>query len=236
MDELRPDLAAERRHVHVHHVGTGIEVDVPHEPQELSPRQGLPLVAQEHREEPDLPGRERDLPSVQGRPVGGQVEHEWSGAQDAAVLASPPQARPDPSDQLVDREGLGHVVVGACVQADHLRPDVVHRGQHDHGESGLGGADQLEHVRAVQAGELHVEQDHIEVAVLRQLQTLWTVGGRDHREAPCLEASFDDLPDPRVVLDDEDLTHLTPLGGATRTARPVPSLPYQTIGISGSAT
>jgi hypothetical protein len=59
------------------------------------------------------------------------VEHEVAGVQHVAVLGAPraTQARAAASEQVVERERLGDVVVRACVEAADTGVDRVARGE-----------------------------------------------------------------------------------------------------------
>ena len=71
-------------------------------------------------------------------PAPGQVEHEPPDAQLAAILGclAAAQGHAGSCQQLVEREGLGHVVDGAELESAQLGLQVPARREHDHGQVG----------------------------------------------------------------------------------------------------
>jgi hypothetical protein len=79
-----------------------------------------------------------------------------------AIVGRPaaPQHRPQPGLQLLGRERLDHVVVGAEVEHPHHLVLVVPRGRHDHRHR-ADAADHPEHLGAVDVGQTEVEHDDV---------------------------------------------------------------------------
>jgi hypothetical protein len=71
----------------------------------------------------------------------------------------PAKDRVDARHQLADGKRLGHVVVGARIQAADLVAVLRSRGQHDDRQHGIGSADLLAHREPVDVGQ-HQVQDH----------------------------------------------------------------------------
>ncbi|MDT4875979.1 hypothetical protein FQZ97_1113900 [compost metagenome] len=63
--------------------------------------------------------------------------------------------------QLVHREGLGQVVVGAAVQAQHALGHVGHGGEHEHGAGDVVLRQERDEREAVAVGQPAVEHDHV---------------------------------------------------------------------------
>ncbi|MNT32330.1 hypothetical protein D3C72_1682030 [compost metagenome] len=64
--------------------------------------------------------------------------------------------------QLGQREGLGHVVVGAQIQALDAFVDAVGRGQDQHRQHRAAGAQALEHLQAGHARQSQVQDQQVE--------------------------------------------------------------------------
>ena len=124
------------------------------------------------------------------------------------------QVRADAREQLLHRERLGEVVVGAGVEAAHLVALGVERGDHDDRGLLVGLAQLLGDLVAVHAGEHEVEQDRGRGGTpRRRVCASSAVGDRPHGEARALQGVLDGLPDDRVVFDDEDRGHVGVLLG-----------------------
>src|SRR5438876_7849531 len=80
LDEIGADLAAEGRHVDLDDVGARVEVDLPDELEQLPAREDLALVAQQARQQRELPCRQEHVPAVQGCAVGRQVDAQGAGS------------------------------------------------------------------------------------------------------------------------------------------------------------
>jgi hypothetical protein len=78
-------------------------------------------AAQQELEQPVLGRGERQWRVMDGRGVGDRVQRDGPVPQHVRHLprASPPPERAEPRHQLLEREGLGQVVVGAAVEPRH---------------------------------------------------------------------------------------------------------------------
>ena len=90
---------------------------------------------------------------VDPHPVGGRL---------GAVGGAAAQQGPDPGQQFGQPEGLGDVVVGAGVQADHGVHLVGAGGQHQDREAVALGAQPAAHLQAVHAGQTEVEHHQVD--------------------------------------------------------------------------
>lgn len=90
-------------------------------------------------------------------PVGGGLRGGFGGA--AA------QQGTDPGEELGEAEGLGDVVVGSGVQADHGVHLVGPRGQHEDRHGVAVGAQPPRDLQAVHPGQPQVEHDQVDAAL-----------------------------------------------------------------------
>ena len=118
-------------------------------------------------------------------------------------LLGPPEDRPDPRRELAQAERLGHVVVGAELEAD----DLVHLGvlgrEHDDRHAGLGPDDPAD-LDAGQLRQHQVEQDEVGPLGPEQRERLAAVGGGDGAIPLELERFHEGLAERRLVVNDED--------------------------------
>ena len=119
------------------------------------------------------------------------------------VPIGPPQDRPDSRHQLPRAERLGHVVVGAEVQAEEQVVLGGARRQHDDRGVGLRAQDPAD-VEPVDARHHHVEHKQVRTAAPRLVQGGSSVVRDDNRVPFALEVAADELGLLVVVLGDED--------------------------------
>src|SRR4029453_4385084 len=112
LDHIGPQFGSEPSDTHVHHVAAGIERVTPDIREQTLTRADIPVPTNQMLEEEELPLAEdhRALSGVGHAP--GEIEGHTANAQHP--LFGPgrrlAEARPDPGDQLGEREGLGYVV------------------------------------------------------------------------------------------------------------------------------
>ena len=112
-----------------------------------------------------------------------------------------------PREQLLGRERLGDVVVGAGIEAAHLVAVGVERGHHDDRHLLAAGPQGLGDLIAVHARQHEVEQHEVGVELVGRLERRCPVAYRVRGEAGTLERVLDGLADDRVVFDHEDRRH-----------------------------
>ena len=114
------------------------------------------------------------------------------------------QQRPQPGQQLLQRERLGQVVVGAGVEALDPVADGVAGGEHQDGYVVAGGAQRAGGLDAVEPRHHHVHDDHVGRRPRRSRQRLGAVGGQGHVVPVELQRPAQRLAHGPVVVDDED--------------------------------
>ncbi len=114
----------------------------------------------------------------------------------------PPQDRLHPADELSGRERLGHVVVGAELQAEDAVDLVAPGRQHDDRHVGLL-TDVAREVETALARQHHVEHEQVGVDLLEEERAARRVLRGVHLVALLLERVAHDLEDRVLVVDDE---------------------------------
>src|SRR5581483_2140508 len=121
-DHVRAELGAQSPHVHVHDVRAGVEVISPDGGQQPLLRHRRSRVSQQLLEQEELPLRERHRPTPRVDLATEQIHHDPARPDRRGAGASdPPKSGADPRQELVEREGLGEVVLRAELQAGDLR-------------------------------------------------------------------------------------------------------------------
>ena len=115
-----------------------------------------------------------------------------------------PQRGGDPRQELLDAEGLGHVVVRPQVERGDLVAVAAAGRDHDHPDR-RAFADLAAELEAVDLGEHEVEENDVRAFGLQQLQGAHAVGGDDRLESAHGEVRAHEIDDVGIVLDEEDL-------------------------------
>ena len=141
------------------------------------------------------------------RPTGAQVELDVADDENVRLLG-PGRAQPraHAGEQLVEAEGLRHVVVGAALE-EHHDVAVAPAGQHEHGDHVPARAELLEDVEPLELREPHVEDHEVELLGEPEALRLLAVVGEEGREPARPEALLEERADERVVLGDQDPGH-----------------------------
>ena len=104
-----------------------------------------------------------------------RTEHELLDQRRVGPFA-PPQHRLDPRQQLAQRERLGHVVVGAELEPEHLVAFVAARGQQQHRGLAVARPQLAQQFEPARAGQHHVEHDEVEALAAQQRARFVAVG------------------------------------------------------------
>ena len=118
--------------------------------------------------------------------------------------AGAPEQRAEPGEQLVERERLGEVVVGAGIQARDAVGDLVAGRQHEDRGAALARPQPPAHGEAVEDRHHDVEDDHVRLAQRDRLEGLRAVVHRLDVVALDAEGEDERLAHAAVVLGDED--------------------------------
>ena len=229
---MRLELLAQVADVGLQHPGVAAEVVVPDVVEDLRPGQDPPRVGHQVAEQPVLGVGQLDRRTVAEDLAGVVVELEVAEAEDAlaaARVAEAPQDRADAGEQLLDREGLGDVVVAAEGEAADLVLGRVAGGEEE--DRGLVGA--LAHppgdLEAVEVGQHHVEQDEVGPELADRAERRLPVGRRLDLVVVEAQGDREDIGDVRLVVDDEDLADRGVVRGAVH-AHIVSEVPVDFLG------
>ena len=173
--------------------GSGFDVDVraPDGVQQLFAAEHPTRVLHEVVQQAEFRGTKVDFGARAADAVGDAVDDDVA-VVDAVVSQTRTDAAQygaDAGDQLGHRERLGHIVVGAGVEAAHAVRLLAARGQHDDRQvAGLGLApDAAAHLDARQLGQHPVQQHQIGQPLVDLQHALLAVGGDDDAVALFLE-------------------------------------------------
>src|SRR6188472_1517159 len=173
------DLLAQVAHVDVDGLLVLVEcLVVAEQLEQLAAREDPPGLAREVTQDLELGRGEPDPPRAPLNAPALEVDHEVSVADDPAagrvreIAVRPPEERPDAAQELAKGERLGHVVVGAELEAHDLVELVAARREEQHRRLGARRAEAAQHLEPVDARELHVEDDEVRCLGRGVLQAL----------------------------------------------------------------
>ncbi len=161
-------------------------------------------MAKEELEQLELDRRELDLPPAPPRVARQQVELEIGEDELLGAATGPTQQRPDTGDQLLVRERLDQVVVGARLEPGDPVAHRVARGQHQHRQLIAGSAQLLADLDPVAPRHHHVEHHRVERPRAQAGKRLVAVPGHLDLEPVRDEHTPKRIPQPRVVVDYQD--------------------------------
>ena len=136
------------------------------------------------------------------------VDEEVAGFDDlrgfCTGCAAAAQLRANAGLQLLDAEGLGDVVVGACVERFDFHQVLIADGQNDDGNL-RDGANLAAELNSVHLRHGDIGDDEVRFPCVDGLHSLDAVGGDPQRIALRGERGAQDAGDLRFVVDDENL-------------------------------
>src|SRR5262249_52832899 len=186
--------------------------EAPHFLEEALARLHAVLALVQHDEKLELERGELDLVVVDPDAMRRLVDLETAEADDGGFLdlaLGPTENGLDAEQELSHAEGLGHVVVGAELEADDAIDLLTARGQHhDRDRARRRVATELAaDVGARAVGQHEVEDHEVGQALLGRLQT-FTGPPRELHLVPCLaQIEIEHIAQIRLVLDDKNAWH-----------------------------
>src|SRR6266702_373101 len=217
-------LAAQVPDVDVHDVGQPVVVVGPDVLQDPPPVDHLARVAHEELQQRELLRRQVDRPAVAGHRAGRRVQLDVFDTQPYRPLrGTAPDQRPQPGQQLGERERLDQVVVRPGVQPADPVADRVPGGQHENGHPTAPRAQRPAHLHtgegtgrrlvtgpgAVAGTRKHdVEQDRVVVALACVVQRLGR-GDRDVDGVPLPLQPATQRPNQLDFVVDDENAHVS---------------------------
>src|SRR5436190_4509901 len=184
LDGVGAQLLPQAPDADVDDIRARIEVVAPDRREQPFAADDLARMHEEVVQKPELAVGEIRQPLAEVRLTAGEVEPEPAGLDDVAVsrrVAAELDA--DPSDQLVERERLREVVVGAELEPAQLRREVGPRGDDHDRQIGAPPPELGEHHETVDAREQEVEDDEVVPHAFGAPERFGAVAGRVDREA-----------------------------------------------------
>ena len=190
-------------------------------PERLEQRLSREDSARSRRESPqqlELDVREGDLAAPQLHGAAAEVDREpvrldsLRLASTLRGLRSASEECADTAPELVDRERLRDVVVGAELETAHLVVLVAERRQHDDRHRAVR-ANALEHVHSVQLRQHDVEDHEVDGTLVETPQRVFAVARLDDAEAVPLEGIRQELLNSVLVVNEENggrIRHTSP--------------------------
>ena len=157
-------LPAQEGDIHLHIVVLRLRVIAPDLYQHLLFGDHLISIAHQQLYQVVLPAAEPYLTLRAGEGEGGAFQRQIAPGERVALLqlsAAAPQQRADTGQQFLRFKGLGKIVIRAAVQSMDAVAHVAFGGQHQHRRGDAGFPQLLRHLKAVYAGQHHVQHHQI---------------------------------------------------------------------------
>src|SRR5438309_7080501 len=189
------DLLTQPGDDHVHDVRAGIEVIIPGVFGDQRAGHHPALMAHQVLEHGVFLRRELDALTVAGHLATARVQHQpvYLELRRGDCLGPPPQ-RLDARQQLLERKGLGDVVVRSHAQSLDLEVDGVLPGQYEHGKPDATIAQRAQDLDAGELGQAEIEDHHVVPGA---------PPARPARPAPPAPAFAARAPQPFIAVADE---------------------------------
>ena len=179
-------------------------------------------MTQEGLGQRELARRQFDVASVDPGPAGPQIQLQTAAGQHRRLrgtLGAQPASHA--SQQLLEPEGFGHVVIRAALESGDGVLHTVTGRQHNHRDGVAVGAQLAQHLESVDPGQTDVEHQQVETPGGRVLVGRPSVCHDRDREPVGGQPFFDEARNPGLVFGDENPGHGAPLTG-TMTVKVAP--------------
>jgi D-alanyl-D-alanine carboxypeptidase/D-alanyl-D-alanine-endopeptidase (penicillin-binding protein 4) len=172
---------------------------------QLRARDDAPLLVHQIRQRAVLVAGQRHRLALERHPRLAGIERDVSAAQlGRRVTVRPPHHGPHAGQHFFHAERLGHVVVGAAVDTQHLLRPGAARGQDDHRNGNARLAPAAEQREAVDVGQAEVEQDGAVLLGAHEEVGTAAVAGDIHRVAGLCQCALHLRSKRALVLDHQN--------------------------------
>jgi len=199
------ELGAEPLDIDIDDVRKGIEVLVPDVLGDLFPAYHAALIEDEEFQERIFLGGEADGASSAHHGVAGGIHRQIAHLDHGrAENGGTPQQGAEASEELLEVERLGQVIVGSAVEAGHAVVHAAAGGEHQDGDARAAAAQLPAHGMAVLQGQHDIEDDQVVLVDGGKVHGLLAVAGQVHGVGLFAQAFSQETGDAGVVLDKEN--------------------------------
>src|SRR5215210_5369867 len=198
-------LAAQRADVHTDRIHRGRRGAAPDRADDLAESDRTARLAGQQLENGEFSRRQAHLAPALGDQAAGAVDLQLRKAEHlgSGVAAAAAELGTDAGEQLAERKGFGHVIVGAEIESPHfvllLAPY-----RKDEDRRGIDPANRGDHRHAIAARHGQVGDHQIGPMALEQLAPLLTIGRGESLIAGQRELAGEQLADRRIVVDRQE--------------------------------
>lgn len=193
--------------VHIHHVGHGVEREIPHVLANLRARHALAGIAHQILQQAEFLGCQLDRAARAFHRVFHAVQFQVLDAQHRIHRApAAAQQRAHSRRKLRKREGPQHQIVRAQVQNLHAIFGAIAAGKHQDGQLAPFRADVLQHLRAFVARQIQIQNRQIVIALSDPFLGLFALMGQVHGVMFMVETFLQKGREGGIILGDEQ-TH-----------------------------
>ena len=215
MDEPRStiglELLAKRRHEHLEAVGAKVFVITPNMQLYVVSVEDAIGVFEKIGQQLELDAGHLYLTFAARYSTCPEVDHQVIEGKRAVITAAiafeikGPKERTDPSEEFVEGEGLGEVIVGPCIQTGYPVSNIVACRQHQDGPSKSRAPKTSTRLQAIDTRKVEIEDHQLGIEVALRIQGKLAAVDPAHVIGLHLQDDREGFSNPLVVLHHENL-------------------------------